>query len=653
MGVLVSPRFRMAGLPRLSLLVTGFVCGALSSDMSYALAQSLPFSPPQVITDAAGGAGSVYATDLDGDGDADVLSASGTDDEVAWYENLGDGAFGPKQSIWIGSVDPVQVYAADLDGDGDEDVLAAFSNGDKVAWYENLGGGSFKEEQVIASSLFLASGVYAVDLDGDGDVDVLSASRSADKVVWYENLGAGAFGPEQVITTAGDAPTCVFAADMDGDGDADVLSGALLDRKIIYQENLGGGVFGTEVVITTSADLIRSVYATDLDGDGDADVLSASQGDRKVAWYENLGGGSFGSQNVISTDMVGTYAVFATDLDGDGDADVLSASQSDDKVAWYENLGGGAFGSQQVLTTAADGARSVYATDLDGDGDADVLSASRNDNTIQWYEKLNNDSCSRAIPIDLGETIFSNVGAGDSGTIMGCVSSGETSDVWFSYTPSVDGPVSIDLSGSAFDTGAAVWSGECGALTQVGCDDDGGAGLASRLSFTASAGTVYYLQIGGWNGASGDGVIRVSEGDSVVCLGNANSTGVGALLEATGSPSVAENNLTLTVTDLPLNQGVLLVNSPDKVFVANPGGSQGDLCIGSNDLGRHVNDILNSGSTGSASLSLDLTSIPTGSGLTSAVAGETRYWQAWYRDVDGAGAVTSNFSSAVGVTFNL
>ena len=32
---------------------------------------------------------SVYATDLDGDGDADVLSASYIDDKIAWYENQG------------------------------------------------------------------------------------------------------------------------------------------------------------------------------------------------------------------------------------------------------------------------------------------------------------------------------------------------------------------------------------------------------------------------------------------------------------------------------------------------------------------------------------------------------------------------------------
>ena len=413
--------------------------------------------------------------------------------------------------------------------------------------------------------------------------------------------------------------------------------------------------FGVQEVITTSADSPRSVYAMDLDGDGDADVLSASALDDKIAWYENLGGGAFGPQQVITTLADGATSMYATDLDGDGDDDVLSASDRDDKIAWYENLGGGSFGPQQVITTAADGAWSVYATDLDGDGDADVLSASANDDEIAWYENLGspNDSCASAFAIGIGETRFSTFNSTDTGVDMGCVFAGEKSDVWFRYLAPSDTPVNIDLSGSSFDTGVAVWTGECGALTQVGCNDDGGFGLTSRLSFPAAAGTTYYLQVGGWNGASGDGVITISE-DSVerVCAGNTNSTGVGAVLEFSGSLSVAVNNLTLTVTDLPLNQGVLLVNSPEKIFVANPNGSPGNLCIYSSDLGRHVNDVLSSGATGTASLVLDLANIPTANGLTSVVAGETRYWQAWYRDVDGTGTATSNFSSAIGVTFN-
>ena len=42
------------------------------------------------------------------------------------------------------------VYATDLDGD-DVDVSASYSD-DKIAWYENLGGGSFGQQQVITTS---------------------------------------------------------------------------------------------------------------------------------------------------------------------------------------------------------------------------------------------------------------------------------------------------------------------------------------------------------------------------------------------------------------------------------------------------------------------------------------------------------------------
>ncbi|KGE86811.1 FG-GAP-like repeat-containing protein, partial [Phaeodactylibacter xiamenensis] len=228
------------------------------------------------------------------------------------------------------------VYAMDLDGDGDADVLSASLNDDKIAWYENDGSGNFGAQQVITTSADGAGSVYAMDLDGDGDADVLSASSLDDKIAWYENDGSGNFGAQQVITTSADGASSVYAMDLDGDGDVDVLSAS--DNKIAWYENDGSGNFGAQQVITTSADGARSVYAMDLDGDGDADVLSASSYDDKIAWYENDGSGNFGAQQVITILSYGAArSVYAMDLDGDGDADVLSASLNDDKIAWYEN----------------------------------------------------------------------------------------------------------------------------------------------------------------------------------------------------------------------------------------------------------------------------------------------------------------------------
>jgi hypothetical protein len=84
------------------------------------------FGPQQLISTSADGAYSVFVADMDGDGDQDVLSASYNDDKVAWYENKdGLGSYGPQQVISNIADGARSVYAADLDNDGDMDVISA------------------------------------------------------------------------------------------------------------------------------------------------------------------------------------------------------------------------------------------------------------------------------------------------------------------------------------------------------------------------------------------------------------------------------------------------------------------------------------------------------------------------------------------------
>ena len=229
--------------------------------------------------------------DLDGDGDMDVLSASVLDDKIAWYENTdGQGTFSSQKTITTQADGAFSVYAADLDGDGDMDVLSASNNDDKIAWYENTDGrGNFSTQKVISTQADSAKSVYAADLDGDGDIDVLSASQNDNKVAWYENTdGNGTFSTQKVISTQTDKLKTVYAADLDGDGDMDVLSASANDDKIAWYENTDGqGTFSAQKEITTQADWAVSVSAADVNGDGKMDVLSASGNDHKVAWYEN------------------------------------------------------------------------------------------------------------------------------------------------------------------------------------------------------------------------------------------------------------------------------------------------------------------------------------------------------------------------------
>ncbi len=112
------------------------------------------FGPQQIITTNANGAYAVYAIDLDGDGDMDVLSASWSNN-LAWYENTdGQGSFGPQQIISTNVITTTSIYATDIDGDGDIDVLSSSFADDKIAWYENLGVLGVNESTLLDFSVY-------------------------------------------------------------------------------------------------------------------------------------------------------------------------------------------------------------------------------------------------------------------------------------------------------------------------------------------------------------------------------------------------------------------------------------------------------------------------------------------------------------------
>jgi hypothetical protein len=134
---------------------------------------------------------SVSAADLDGDGDNDILAASGLDRKIVWFEQLdGNGTFGDEKVVTRSADGSIYIYATDLDSDGDIDVLSASYDDDKIAWHENLDGeGVFEKQVIIGNNARGAISVHATDLDNDGDMDVLSASFDDNKIAWYENIG--------------------------------------------------------------------------------------------------------------------------------------------------------------------------------------------------------------------------------------------------------------------------------------------------------------------------------------------------------------------------------------------------------------------------------------------------------------------------------
>jgi len=337
------------------------------------------------------GARSVFATDIDGDGDSDLIAALGKEDKIVWFENIdGKGNFSEEKTV-AGSVDgPASLFSVDIDGDEDSDVACALLKENKIVWFENIDGkGSFSEAKTVTDGEN-ASSIHLADIDGDGDFDLLFSSSENDTVGWYENIdGKGSFSEKKEIATSVFGASAVFASDLDGDKDSDVLSASIKDNKIAWYENGDGrGKFGEQQEIDTSVSGASYVFAADLDGDSDLDVLSTSFNYNKILWYENLDGkGSFSEQKEISYHATEVKVAIAADLDLDGDNDIIAGYSN--KIVMYENLDGkGDFSKESVVTDAVEDIRSIVIFDPDGDSDPDLASASYGEGKVAWYKNL-------------------------------------------------------------------------------------------------------------------------------------------------------------------------------------------------------------------------------------------------------------------------
>ncbi len=356
------------------------------------------------ITSVLPAGGDIVKSDVDGDGDMDIVSVLFLENTVVWYENKGGGKWSLENLISNTTSPPLRVYSVDLDNDGDMDVISTegFGSGNKLAWYENFGGGVFGLQNILdQGSAANNVGIVSVDIDNDGDNDIITSSWNTlasgnNGAAWYENFGNGIFSTAKFVSTSlGDAVE-VYAADMDNDQDLDIISVTYNYDRIAWHENLGAGIFSSTFHLINTpdndsnssngngdADGVRYAAIGDLDFDGDLDVISASNLDNKIAWYENLGGGVFGPQQIVlDTTLSQTHFVMTTDMDGDLDLDILYGSST--KTGWFENTGS-TFSLEHVITLNSEvNEVANIRIDYDGDGDLDIV----NGNGLGLYENL-------------------------------------------------------------------------------------------------------------------------------------------------------------------------------------------------------------------------------------------------------------------------
>ena len=112
----------------------------------------------------------------------------------------------------------------------------------------------------------------------------------------------------------------------------------------------------------------------------------------------------------------------------------------------------------------------------------------------------------------------------------------------------------------------------------------------------------------------------------------------------------AYNQITLSATQLPPDSFGLLLVSRTQGFIANPGGSFGNICI-VQAIGRYVGpgEVQDSGAAGRIDLTIDLNAMPQPTGFDVAAAGDEWNFQLWHRDSNPFGSANSNFTRGLSV----
>jgi hypothetical protein len=175
-------------------------------------------------------------SDMDGDGRRDVLGID------AWWRAPADAGTSWEEHLADLGAPAAQMYAGDLDGDGDKDVISSSAHNYGLWWHEQVRDSSGAVRWIhhtIDDHLAVAHALAAVDLDGDGALDIVTGKRflahngndpaefDPSLLLWYRGgrdaSGHPTFTPYLIDDDAGVGLQLVIR-DVTGDGRADIVS---------------------------------------------------------------------------------------------------------------------------------------------------------------------------------------------------------------------------------------------------------------------------------------------------------------------------------------------------------------------------------------------------------------------------------------------
>ena len=241
-------------------------------------------------TNIASGVGrspEIQLTDINADGNLDIVYLAQVNGTVKWLDN--DGSW---TVVDIGLVsNQTSLKVGDLNGDGTIDVITGGTSSGGSRLWTNDNGDGLAWTPIIIDALIVPRQIAIADLDNDGDLDVVHGRSSISNIEWLENNGDATFWTRHdTMISTGFTPFEIVVKDYDNNGQLDILVQDVSGNISLLENNDIATDSWSLSTLTTGLNNPHSLVTLDFDFDGDTDIVSKGSSSSEIIAIENIGG---------------------------------------------------------------------------------------------------------------------------------------------------------------------------------------------------------------------------------------------------------------------------------------------------------------------------------------------------------------------------